>query len=137
MDADTGLRFVPPGAAEVEWVRDSKHEWLVRTGLTGPGELAMVRVTMQPGQSHAFHCHPRMEEILYYVSGRGIQWVGKEKCEMGAGDTAHIPMGEVHATYNPFDEPLVFLAILTPAVFDGNETRDLAEQEPWASMGGV
>ncbi|HJM56636.1 MAG: cupin [Planctomycetes bacterium] len=137
MDADTGLRFVPPGAAEVEWVRDSKHEWLVRNGLTGPGELAMVRVTMKPGQSHAFHCHPRMEEILYYVSGRGIQWVGEEKSEMGAGDTAHIPMGEVHATYNPFDEPLVFLAILTPAVFDGNETRDLAEEEPWASMGGV
>jgi hypothetical protein len=46
-------------------------------------------------------------------------------------------MGEVHATYNPFDEPLVFLAVLTPAVFDGNETRDLAEEEPWASMGGV
>ncbi len=137
MDADTGLRFVPPGAADVEWVRDSKHEWLVRNGLTGPGELAMVRVTMKPGQSHAFHCHPRMEEILYYVSGRGIQWVGEEKSEMGAGDTAHIPMGEVHATYNPFDEPLVFLAILTPAVFDGNETRDLAEEEPWASMGGV
>jgi quercetin dioxygenase-like cupin family protein len=137
VDADTGLRFVPPGAAEVEWVRDSKHEWLVRNGLTGPGELAMVRVTMKPGQSHAFHCHPRMEEILYYVSGRGIQWVGEEKSEMGAGDTAHIPMGEVHATYNPFDEPLVFLAILTPAVFDGNETRDLAEEEPWASMGGV
>jgi quercetin dioxygenase-like cupin family protein len=137
VDADTGLRFVPPGAADVEWVRDSKHEWLVRNGLTGPGELAMVRVTMKPGQSHAFHCHPRMEEILYYVSGRGIQWVGEEKSEMGAGDTAHIPMGEVHATYNPFDEPLVFLAILTPAVFDGNETRDLAEEEPWASMGGV
>ena len=137
MDADTGLRFVPPGAADVEWVRDSKHEWLGRNGLTGPGELAMGRVTMEPGQSHAFHCHPRMEEILYYVSGRGIQWVGEEKSEMGARDTAHIPMGEVHATYNPFDEPLVFLAILTPAVFDGNETRDLAEEEPWASMGGV
>jgi len=127
MPPSDGLRFVPPGAAEVEYMRESKHEWLVRNGLTGPGDLAMVRVTMESGQSHELHCHPRMEEILYVVSGRGNQQVGEETREVAAGDSIHIPMGERHATFNPFDEDLVFLAVLTPAVFDGEETRDLSQ----------
>jgi quercetin dioxygenase-like cupin family protein len=118
------LRFVPTSDAQVEWARDQKHEWFVRDGLTGEGELAMVRVTMTTGQSHEFHRHPRMEEILYVLSGRCVQWVANEERELNAGDTVHIPMGMVHATHNPFPEPLVFLAIMTPAVFDGQETVD-------------
>ena len=118
------LRFVPTSAAQVEWPRDQKHEWLVRDGLTGEGDLAMVRVTMESGQSHEFHSHPAMEEILYVLSGRCIQSVAEEKQELSAGDTVHIPTGVPHATHNPFAEPLVFLATLTPAVFDGEETVD-------------
>ncbi len=134
MSEPRALRFVPTQSAQVEWVRDSKHEWLVRSGFTEQGELAMVRVTMEPGQSHSFHCHPSMEEILYCVAGRGLQWVGTESHRMEAGDTVHIPRGEAHATFNLYDEPLVFLAILTPAVFDGDETVDLYEDEPWANL---
>ncbi|HIG86425.1 MAG TPA: cupin domain-containing protein [Planctomycetes bacterium] len=118
------LRFVPSSSGQVEWIRDQKHEWLVRDGLTGEGDLAMVRVTMESGQSHETHSHPRMEEILYVLSGRCIQSVGNKEQELGPGDTVHIPMGMTHATHNPFPEPLVFLAVLTPAVFDGNETVD-------------
>lgn len=112
------LRFVPSSAAQVEWVRDQKHEWLVQKGLTGEGDLAMVRVTMESGQSHETHSHPNMEEILYVLNGRCMQSVAGEERELGAGDTVHIPMGVPHATHNPFPEPLVFLAILTPAVLE-------------------
>jgi quercetin dioxygenase-like cupin family protein len=112
------LRFVPSSSGQVEWIRDQKHEWLVREDLTGKGDLAMVRVTMDSGQAHDTHSHPHMEEILYVLSGRCRQWVGDEERELGAGDTVHIPMGMPHATHNPFPEPLVFLAILTPPSFD-------------------
>jgi hypothetical protein len=45
----------------------------------------------------------------------------------------------VHATYNPHPEPLVFLAILSPAKLPAAEAaapdpHDVSAQEPWASL---
>ena len=42
--------------------------------------------------------------------------------------------GEVHGTYNPFDEPLVFLAMLSPAKAEDPAVVDVSTEEPWASM---
>jgi oxalate decarboxylase/phosphoglucose isomerase-like protein (cupin superfamily) len=52
---------------------------------------------------------------------------------------AHIPPGVVHATYNPHPEPLVFLAILSPAKLPPGQAEvadphDVSAQEPWASL---
>ena len=43
-------------------------------------------------------------------------------------------MDEVHGTYNVFDEPVVFVAILSPAVFDGPALVDVSRDEPWCSL---
>lgn len=43
-------------------------------------------------------------------------------------------MGEVHGTYNPFDEKLVFLAILSPAKADEPGIVDRSQEEPWKSL---
>jgi oxalate decarboxylase/phosphoglucose isomerase-like protein (cupin superfamily) len=53
---------------------------------------------------------------------------------MGAGDVVHVPVNEVHGTYNLFDEPVVFLAILSPAVIDGPALIDVCREEPWCSL---
>jgi len=53
--------------------------------------------------------HPGMEEIIYVVEGRAEQWVDRGKRTLEAGEIAHLPRDVVHATYNPFDAPLVFL----------------------------
>jgi mannose-6-phosphate isomerase-like protein (cupin superfamily) len=45
-----------------------------------------------------------------------------------------VPKGEVHGTYNPFRERLVFLAILAPANAAEPAVVDVSTQEPWASM---
>ena len=127
-------RFVTAENAEVEQLPWGPHEWLCRPGLTRAEKLALVRVTMPPGQAHAFHRHPEFEEIIYVVSGRAEQWIGRDKRVLGAGDTAHILPDEVHATCNDFDEPLVFLAILSPAEAKGEPVVDVKDEEPWRRL---
>jgi quercetin dioxygenase-like cupin family protein len=75
-----------------------------------------------------------MEEIIYVISGRAEQWVERESRLLGPGDTAHIPKDIVHGTYNAGDETLVFLAILSPAIFEGPALIDVSQDEPWASL---
>jgi quercetin dioxygenase-like cupin family protein len=128
------LCFVTAAEAIVEPSPWGPHEWLSRAGLTAAEQLQLVRVTMPPGKGHAFHLHPAMEEIIYVVSGRAEQWVGRSSRLLGPGETAHIPTGVVHATYNTSDTGLVFLAILSPARFEGPALIDVSQEEPWASL---
>ena len=106
------LRFVTSADAQVEVLPWGRHDWLSRAGMTDARQLQVVRVTMPPGKAHAFHRHPCLEEVLYVVSGRAEQWVGREKRVLAAGELAFVPTNEVHGTYNVFSEPVVFLAVL-------------------------
>jgi len=110
------------------------EEWLCRGDIVNNEHLMLVRANMEPGRDHPFHCHPTREEIIYVISGKAEQWVGKEKRILDPGDIAFIPMGEVHGTYNPFDEKLVFLAILSPAKADEPGLVDMSGEEPWKSL---
>ncbi|MBL9142907.1 MAG: cupin domain-containing protein [Verrucomicrobiaceae bacterium] len=110
------------------------EEWLCRGDIVNNEHLMLVRANMEPGRDHPFHCHPTREEIIYIISGKAEQWVGQEKRILGPGDVAFIPMGEVHGTYNPFDEKLVFLAILSPAKADEPGIVDMSQEEPWKSL---
>jgi quercetin dioxygenase-like cupin family protein len=113
------------------WTLD---EWICRQDIVANEQLLMVRANMEPGGSHPFHCHPTREELIYIISGKAEQWVGKEKRVLGPGDTAFIPMGEAHGTYNPFEEKLVFLAILSPANAPEPSLVDVSREEPWCSL---
>ena len=110
------------------------HEWLSRPGLTDAEELLLVRVRMPAGTAHQFHRHPAMEEIIYVVSGTAEQWVHREKRILRPGDSAHIPRDVVHGTYNAGNDTLVFLAILSPAKFEGPALVDVHMEEPWRSL---
>jgi quercetin dioxygenase-like cupin family protein len=134
MSAQEPRRFVTSAEMAVETLPWGPHEWLCRPGLTEANQLQLVRVRMPRGQGHAFHRHPAMEEIIYVVSGRAEQWVDRTSRSLGAGDIAHIPKDIVHATYNDGEEPLVFLAILSPAIFEGPAIVDVSAEEPWASL---
>ena len=128
------LRFVAAADAVVEPSPWGRHEWLSRTGLTAAQELMLVRVTMPVGKGHAFHRHPTMEEIIYVVSGRAEQWVDQDARLLGPGEIAHIPKDVVHGTYNAGDTDLVFLAILSPAVFEGPALVDVSGDAPWNAL---
>lgn len=137
MDSGRTLRFVTSDEIEVETLPWGPHEWLCRPGLTEAEKLLLVRVRMPPGTGHAFHRHPGMEEIIYVVSGTAEQWVDRESRALGPGDIAHVPTDVVHGTYNAGDETLVFLAILSPAAFEGPALVDMAGEEPWHSLRGA
>ena len=127
-------RFVTNVEMQVEPSPWGPHEWLSRPGLTDAEELLTVRVVMPPGRAHQFHRHPTMEEIIYVVSGTAEQWVDREHRTLRAGEIAHIPRNVVHGTYNAGDDTLVFLAILSPAKFEGPALVDVHTEEPWRSL---
>ncbi len=110
------------------------EEWMCRNDVLPNEHLLMVRANMEPGHSHPWHNHPTREEIIYIISGRAEQWVGQQKRILGPGEMAFIPMGEVHGTWNPFKERLVFLAILSPANAPEPGLVDMNTEEPWKSL---
>lgn len=89
---------------------------------------------MPPGQAHVFHRHPALEEIIYVISGEAEQWVDRESRLLKAGELAHIPQNVVHGTYNAGNDPLIFLAILSPARCTGPAVVDMSAEEPWRSL---
>ena len=123
--APDAARFLSPWTLE---------EWLCRPDVVKNEHLLLVRANMDPFRSHPFHKHPTREELIYIISGLAEQWVGHEKRLLKPGEMAFVPMGEVHGTYNPFPEKLVFLAILSPAQAAEPGIVDVSTQEPWASL---
>lgn len=132
--ADALLRFIAKDNVQVEHLPWGPHEWISRAGQTDAEKLMLVRVTMPPGQAHKFHRHPALEEIIYVVQGQAEQWVDREHRLLGPGDAAHIPTDVVHGTYNAGSSDLVFLAILSPARFEGPALVDVSQEEPWATL---
>ncbi len=132
-------RFVQIADALREPNAWTNNEWLCRPDVVAAEKLLLVRANMDPMHCHPFHFHPHREEIIHVVYGRAEQWVGTERRILGPGEIAHIPAGVVHATYNPHAEPLVFLAILSPAKLPAGQAEvpdpcDVSSQEPWASL---
>lgn len=130
-----GHRFVGKAELMVEDAERGSIEWLSRAEVTDAQQLMIARVTMEPGQVHGFHIHPRREEAVYVIEGKLEQWIEGNSRILGPGDVAHIPAEMVHATFT-LDEPVTFLAILSPSQFGGDEVEfmeDVSAQEPWAS----
>jgi quercetin dioxygenase-like cupin family protein len=128
-------RFVSFAETEVEPVPPGKiHHWYCKPGMVRDTNLMFVRAHLEPGQAHAFHHHPEMEEILYVLSGTAEQWVEREQRLMKAGDSLYLPAGIGHGTYNVGQELLDFLAILAPAKISGPVTVDDSQDEPWLSL---
>jgi quercetin dioxygenase-like cupin family protein len=132
-------RFVQIADALRETNPWTNNEWLCRPDVVAAEKLLLVRANMAPMHCHPFHYHPHREEIIYVLYGRAEQWVGNEYRILSAGEMAHIPVGTVHATYNPHQEPLVFLAILSPAILPDDLAKspdpfDVSSEQPWADI---
>ena len=107
-------RFVPLSQTEVERLPGKTHYWHCKPGMVRDTNLMFVRAQLPSGEAHKFHFHPKMEEILYVLSGTAEQWVEKEKHLMKPGDSLYLPVGIVHGTYNTGSDVLDFLAVLSP-----------------------
>jgi quercetin dioxygenase-like cupin family protein len=97
------------------------------------GAFAIVEHDLAPRTLGApMHTHAREDEISHVTAGRlGVQ-IGDEVLEAVPGDTVVKPRGIAHAFWNPGDEPVRFLELITPAGFEGY----FAELEPILDVQG-
>jgi quercetin dioxygenase-like cupin family protein len=103
--------------------------------MTGARRLTVIDVDFAPGKGHAFHKHPDQEEVILVLAGKVEQWVDREKRLLGPGDSAFIPAGVVHATFNDADQPARIVAILGPCVGPtGYEVVEVADEAPWRTL---
>jgi len=120
--------------------RDGRHvhfgglgaRFVVSAQQTG-GAFALVEHDLAPRELGApMHTHEREDEISHVTSGRlGVQ-IGDDVIEAGPGDTVVKPRGIPHAFWNPGDQPVQFLELITPPGFE----HYFAELEPILGAGG-
>ncbi len=118
-----------------EPVPQGLNEWInyPDTDPRMPGLFA-ARATIEPGYGHDFHRHPGREEIIYILQGTIAQWIEQDRQVLYAGDSALIPAGLVHASFNVGDGPAVLLVVLSEAQSVEPLAIDVAGEEPWRSL---
>jgi quercetin dioxygenase-like cupin family protein len=109
----TGRRPDDVPTRTFEW---GSIKWLVTPHLDESAKMTVGEVIINPGQGHAPHTHPGEDEVIYVISGEGVQTVGEgaEAFEIREGDAIYIPLGTVHSTYNTTWRPLRLVVTYTP-----------------------
>ena len=111
------------------------QQWFSDPKTTNAKDLVVISVEILPGYGHNFHKHPHQEESIFVLEGEIEQWLDKEKKILQKGDSAFIPAGLVHATFNILEKPVKALAILGPCIGEeGYELVDVSDQAPWNEL---
>ena len=128
--------FVPGAEVVRETLDWGTMAWCCRPAGMGMKNLVVIEVTLAPGGGHAFHEHPRQEEVIYCIHGEVEQWLEQQKRTLKPGDAIVIPAGTVHASFNVSQADAKLLAILGPSIDDQNgyEVTEVADQEPWCNL---
>jgi mannose-6-phosphate isomerase-like protein (cupin superfamily) len=81
-------------------------QWVCNEKLM-PGSAQTVGLaTIYPGKQNPVHFHPNCEEVLYVISGQGLQSYDGRTIELKAGMTIRIPAKVQHNMVNTGTEPL-------------------------------
>ena len=129
--------FTIASETEPEILDWGRLRWLCNPPSTGAGKLTVIDVTLLPGKGHNFHKHPDQEEVILCIAGKVEQWVDREKRILGPGDSAFIPAGVVHASFNAGDSEAKVAAILGPCKGDiGYEVVEMGAEAPWNTLRG-
>ena len=129
---DTINDIVDPQALPTQTFTWGAIKWLVAPGITEGAGLSFGEVMLLPGQGHDRHNHPQSEEILYVLSGEGMQMLADaEPFPVKSGDTIYVPTAVFHSTMNTGWAPLRLLAIYNP----GGPERDLETLPDFQEVG--
>jgi mannose-6-phosphate isomerase-like protein (cupin superfamily) len=87
-----------------------------RLPLVASEDLRIVLLRMNAGEEpHRPHCHPRADEVMIIVEGRGLFTVGDEPDFVaGPRSLVFVPRGVVHRIRIPGPEPMVWLSVVSP-----------------------
>ena len=74
------------------------------------------RVYLQPGESCGRHSTKAHEELLIFLSGKGMTLIGEEETpfEVSKGKVCYIPPHTIHNNKNTGTEPLVYIYCVVP-----------------------
>ena len=117
--ANQDRRFVSPDDVETQMFDWGTIKWLSEPRVTGAKHITAGLVILEPGKGHTRHNHPGVEEILYVVSGTGLQMVEDAEGRpvrrpVSAGELVQIPADVFHETINTGWEPMRILAVYSP-----------------------
>ena len=75
------------------------------------------RVHLNTGEDCGQHSTEEKEEMLIFLSGRGLAVIGdnEEKIEIGSGKISYIPPHTIHNIINIGTEPLIYIYCVAPA----------------------
>ena len=77
--------------------------------------MSLAEASLDVGCKTECHLHREVEEIYYFLSGRGRILVGDRYFEVESGVSILHRPGVRHQTWNTGDVPLVFLCACAPA----------------------
>ena len=118
--------------AQFDWGSAGMRADVPSTGCT---TFVVMDVILGPGKMHDFHKHPDQEEVLLIIAGEVEQWVDREKRILYAGDSAFVPKGVVHASFNAGEGEARIAAILGPCVGDvGYVSVEMGAEAPWNTL---
>lgn len=90
-------------------------KWFVTPERTQGAGITFGEVVLLPGLGHERHNHPESEEILYVLSGEGMQMLDDgEPFPVKPGDVIYVPIAVFHSTLNTGWTPLRLLALYHP-----------------------
>lgn len=86
------------------------------------------RVYLQPGETCGQHSTKAHEELLVFLSGKGVSLIGEEETayQVGAGKVCYIPPHTIHNNKNTGTEPLVYIYCVVP-ITDPSEEHESEE----------
>lgn len=70
------------------------------------------KAVLKKGRSVGVHTHHGDGESFYVLSGRGIFTDDDKTYEIKSGDSVFCPDGHAYGLVNPYDEDLVFMALI-------------------------
>lgn len=89
----------------------------LKTSRDTGGESVVVEATVQPdGFVAAAHVHPRQSELFQILEGRVGFRLGREKVELGPGESVLVEPGTAHKFWNAGSTPARFVTVVRPAL---------------------
>jgi quercetin dioxygenase-like cupin family protein len=112
------MQAMAPDQAERVEFQGFGTRYLLRSEATG-GRFALVEHDLAPRTlGSPLHTHANEDEYSFVTAGRlGVQ-VGDDVHVAGAGELVVKPRGTAHAFWNPGDEPVRFLELISPGGFE-------------------
>ena len=77
------------------------------------------RVYLKPGETCGQHSTGQHEEMLVFLSGRGLALIGEnDSFQVGEGKVSYIPPHTIHNVKNIGTEPLIYIYCVAPVNAD-------------------